>query len=122
MDNKTKILGKFRLESQNSHAYFIANKFYFYKQNDNNIYTYKFKGVPSNVKIKQFDSIIKTYKQIFFTTYKHKFFTMSIPIIDEKNKEYYYNIKTYKKRKIVKGTNKIYKTQPWIIKDLRLKD
>nr|AAC15939.1 unassigned reading frame (possible DNA polymerase) [Physarum polycephalum] len=102
----SKEMGKFRLESINAEAHFIANKFYIYAPINSPI-IYKFKGIPLQKPIFNIHDIITQHKKILNITLGHHYFTFSIRL----NNNQTYSFQASRKRKLIPN----YKTTPWII-------
>lgn len=110
MTTTTKELGKFRLESENKNAYFIANKFYIYTK-INNQYKAKLKGINNQTHIYKIEDIIKQYVDIINTTKGLKIIIFNLNIQKKQHPESKYIFKASRKRKLIDN----YKTTPWII-------
>jgi hypothetical protein len=114
--SESKELGKFRLISQNTEAYFIANKFYIYKPLDQ-AYKAVFRGVPLNVTISDHSEFLETYKKVLLNSWSSKSFIFRFHgLINNEIKLFCF--KFNKKRKYIYNRKRnIIKTEPWIILD-----
>ena len=101
MISETKEIGKFRLESHNKKAIFIANKIYIYKDQKDKEH-YKLRGITKEEEPVSVREIAQAYKQQITEIINQKSFTFEIRMKDKNKEIKTYEFKTIPKRKIIK--------------------